>query len=89
MDIYWAHVAQYRWHTYTAPDGTPVEDLFDPAGTDPAENRMPTPPGRGVTGGGSTRPGSLDAAIRAGWVCRRGSAAECGEAGVGGGAVGE
>ena len=33
MDIYWAHVAQYRWHTYTAPDGTLVEDTFDPAGT--------------------------------------------------------
>jgi sugar phosphate isomerase/epimerase len=33
MDIYWAHVAQYRWHTYTAPDGTLVEDIFDPAGT--------------------------------------------------------
>ena len=33
MDIYWAHVAQYRWHTYTAPDGTVLEDLFDPAGT--------------------------------------------------------
>ena len=33
MDIYWAHVAQYRWHTYTAPDGTSVEDIFDPAGT--------------------------------------------------------
>lgn len=33
MDIYWAHVAQYRWHTYTAPDGTVLEDVFDPAAT--------------------------------------------------------
>lgn len=33
MDIYWAHVAQYRHHTYISPDGTPVEDVFDPAAT--------------------------------------------------------
>ena len=33
MDIYWAHVAQYRWHTFTAPDGSSVEDVFDPAAT--------------------------------------------------------
>ena len=33
MDVYWAHVAQYRWHTYTAPDGSLVQDLFDPAAT--------------------------------------------------------
>jgi sugar phosphate isomerase/epimerase len=32
MDIYWAHVAQYKHHTYTAPDGTAVESIFDPAG---------------------------------------------------------
>jgi sugar phosphate isomerase/epimerase len=32
MDIYWAHVAQYKHHTYTAPDGTAVQNLFDPAG---------------------------------------------------------
>jgi sugar phosphate isomerase/epimerase len=31
MDIYWAHVAQYRHTTYTAPDGTVVTDIFDPA----------------------------------------------------------
>ena len=31
MDIYWAHVAQYLHHTYTAPDGTSVESVFDPA----------------------------------------------------------
>jgi len=30
MDIYWAHVAQHRWRTYTAADGTTVEDVFDP-----------------------------------------------------------
>ena len=33
MDIYWAHVAQYKHHTYTAPDGTSVQDIFDPAAT--------------------------------------------------------
>ena len=32
MDIYWAHVAQYKHHTYTAPDGSLVESVFDPAG---------------------------------------------------------
>ncbi|MFE6508964.1 sugar phosphate isomerase/epimerase family protein [Nocardioides sp. NPDC057767] len=30
MDIYWAHVAQHKHHTYTAPDGSLVEDRFDP-----------------------------------------------------------
>ena len=46
MDIYWAHVAQYRWHTYTAPDGTAVDDLFDPAATSqrrPPGSRCSTP----------------------------------------------
>ena len=34
MDVYWAHVAQYRWHTYTAPDGVPrCRTIFDPAAT--------------------------------------------------------
>ncbi|HEX6955315.1 MAG TPA: sugar phosphate isomerase/epimerase family protein [Agromyces sp.] len=32
MDIYWAHVAQHRFQSYTAPDGTVVADRFDPAG---------------------------------------------------------
>lgn len=31
MDIYWAHVAQYKHRTYTAPDGSTVESVFDPA----------------------------------------------------------
>jgi sugar phosphate isomerase/epimerase len=31
MDIYWAHVAQYKHHTYIAPDGSSVQDIFDPA----------------------------------------------------------
>ena len=31
MDIYWAHVAQFKHHTYTAPDGSAVQDVFDPA----------------------------------------------------------
>lgn len=31
MDIYWAHVAQYKHHTYTAPDGSSVSSVFDPA----------------------------------------------------------
>ncbi len=33
MDIYWAYVAQYRWHTYTDPDGVVRESVFDPIGT--------------------------------------------------------
>jgi sugar phosphate isomerase/epimerase len=33
MDVYWAHVAQYKHHTYTAPDGTLVQDIFQPAAT--------------------------------------------------------
>lgn len=31
MDIYWAHVAQFKHKVYTAPDGTQVENIFDPA----------------------------------------------------------
>jgi sugar phosphate isomerase/epimerase len=30
MDIYWAHVAQHRFFTYTAPDGSTQENVFDP-----------------------------------------------------------
>ncbi|HEY0450840.1 sugar phosphate isomerase/epimerase family protein [Actinophytocola sp.] len=30
MDIYWAHVAQYRHKTYTAPDGSVQTDIFNP-----------------------------------------------------------
>lgn len=32
MDIYWAHVAQYKHRSFTAPDGTIVTNVFDPAG---------------------------------------------------------
>ncbi|GGI46506.1 sugar phosphate isomerase/epimerase [Agromyces flavus] len=32
MDIYWAHVAQHRFQSYTAPDGSVVQNVFDPAG---------------------------------------------------------
>ncbi len=32
MDIYWAHVAQYRFRSFTAADGSVVADVFDPAG---------------------------------------------------------
>ncbi|MGW1125959.1 sugar phosphate isomerase/epimerase family protein [Streptomyces sp. NPDC002526] len=31
MDIFWAHVAQYKFHTYTALDGSQRENVFDPA----------------------------------------------------------
>jgi sugar phosphate isomerase/epimerase len=31
LDIYWAHVAQHLFHTYTAPDGSTVQSVFDPA----------------------------------------------------------
>ncbi len=30
MDIYWAHVAQHRFRTYTDPDGVTQEKIFDP-----------------------------------------------------------
>ncbi|MER5840399.1 MULTISPECIES: sugar phosphate isomerase/epimerase family protein [Streptomyces] len=32
MDIFWAHVAQYKFHTYTAHDGSTRRNVFDPAG---------------------------------------------------------
>jgi sugar phosphate isomerase/epimerase len=32
MDVYWAHVAQYRFQTFTAPDGSTGTNVFDPAG---------------------------------------------------------
>ncbi|TXS57605.1 sugar phosphate isomerase/epimerase family protein [Streptomyces sp. t39] len=32
MDVYWAHVAQYKFRSYTAHDGSQVEQVFDPAG---------------------------------------------------------
>ncbi|MDN3024088.1 sugar phosphate isomerase/epimerase family protein [Streptomyces sp. S.PB5] len=31
LDVFWAHVAQYKFHTYTAHDGSQREDVFDPA----------------------------------------------------------
>ncbi|MBY8873761.1 sugar phosphate isomerase/epimerase [Micromonospora sp. PLK6-60] len=33
MDIYWAHVAQHRFHTYTDPDGQLQTNVFDPLAT--------------------------------------------------------
>jgi sugar phosphate isomerase/epimerase len=42
MDIYWAHVAQYRYKTYTAPDGSTQTNVFDPGGLVAANtNRYP------------------------------------------------
>ncbi|MFI0451179.1 sugar phosphate isomerase/epimerase family protein [Actinomadura sp. 6N118] len=42
MDIYWAHVAQYRFKTFTAPDGSVQTDVFDPiAVVKPQERRFP------------------------------------------------
>ncbi|MFB7892263.1 sugar phosphate isomerase/epimerase family protein [Microbacterium sp. NPDC056044] len=42
MDIYWAHVAQYRFRQFTAADGTLVDNVFDPAGLVAAQtNRFP------------------------------------------------
>ncbi|WP_393075896.1 sugar phosphate isomerase/epimerase family protein [Streptomyces sp. LN704] len=32
MDIFWAHVARYKFPTYTAHDGSTREKIFDPAG---------------------------------------------------------
>jgi len=39
MDIFWAHVAQYKHHTYTAPDGSSVMSVFDPAGLVAAQTK--------------------------------------------------
>ncbi len=38
MDIFWAHVAQYKHRSFTAPDGTVVESIFDPAGVVAAQS---------------------------------------------------
>jgi sugar phosphate isomerase/epimerase len=32
MDIFWAHVAQFRYKTYTAPDGSTQSKVFNPLG---------------------------------------------------------
>jgi sugar phosphate isomerase/epimerase len=59
MDIYWAHVAQHRFRTYTAPDGSTQENVFDPGALVAANThryplfhakdgaRTPDPPGTG------------------------------------------
>ncbi|MEV4172065.1 sugar phosphate isomerase/epimerase family protein [Nonomuraea sp. NPDC049709] len=42
MDIFWAHVAQFKHRTYTAPDGSVQTDVFDPLATVRAqEKRFP------------------------------------------------
>ncbi|MBT0773569.1 sugar phosphate isomerase/epimerase [Kineosporia sp. J2-2] len=33
MDVFWAHVAQYKFREYTAADGSTRKDVFDPAAT--------------------------------------------------------
>lgn len=39
MDIFWAHVAQFKHHTYTAPDGSQVRSVFDPAAVVAAQTK--------------------------------------------------
>lgn len=39
MDIFWAHVAQHRFQTYTAPDGETRTNIFDPAALVAANTR--------------------------------------------------
>lgn len=39
MDVYWAHVAQFKHNTYTSEDGTPVQSIFDPAGVVAAQTQ--------------------------------------------------
>ncbi|MGC5020848.1 sugar phosphate isomerase/epimerase family protein [Micromonospora sp. DT47] len=42
MDIYWAHVAQHRFRSYTDPDGVTQTNIFDPLATVAARtNRFP------------------------------------------------
>jgi sugar phosphate isomerase/epimerase len=31
LDVFWAHVAQHQFSSYTAADGSTVQDVFDPA----------------------------------------------------------
>ncbi|MEW1648271.1 sugar phosphate isomerase/epimerase family protein [Streptomyces sp. NPDC091219] len=31
LDVFWAHVARYKFHTYTAHDGSQRKNVFDPA----------------------------------------------------------
>ena len=39
MDIFWAFVAQYKHRSYTAPDGSTVQAIFDPAGVVAAQTK--------------------------------------------------
>jgi sugar phosphate isomerase/epimerase len=39
MDVYWAHVAQHRWISYTTKDGTVVNHTLDPAGVVRGQSR--------------------------------------------------
>ncbi|AWS48770.1 sugar phosphate isomerase/epimerase [Streptosporangium sp. 'caverna'] len=39
MDIFWAHVAQFKFKTFTAPDGSTQTDLFDPLAVVRAQSR--------------------------------------------------
>ncbi|MEU3599108.1 sugar phosphate isomerase/epimerase family protein [Streptomyces sp. NPDC006798] len=39
MDVFWAHVAQYKFHTFTAHDGTRVRRIFDPAALVARQNK--------------------------------------------------
>jgi sugar phosphate isomerase/epimerase len=42
MDIFWAHVAQFKHRTFTAPDGSVQTDVFDPLATvQPRAKRFP------------------------------------------------
>ncbi|GAB3155673.1 sugar phosphate isomerase/epimerase family protein [Microbispora hainanensis] len=39
MDIFWAHVAQYKYKTYTAPDGSTQTQVFNPLGVVQAQTK--------------------------------------------------
>lgn len=39
MDIYWAHVAQHRFISYTNPDGAVTQNLFNPLGVVAAQTQ--------------------------------------------------
>ncbi|MEU8172569.1 TIM barrel protein [Microbispora hainanensis] len=39
MDIFWAHVAQYKYTTYTAPDGSTQTQVFNPLGVVQAQTK--------------------------------------------------
>ena len=59
MDIYWAHVAQHRFRTYTAPNGQTLDRHLRPGGARRREYAaLPAVPREGRPGAPTSRPAS-------------------------------